>query len=74
MLRSQRFVVVEVLFARIVLAVAVPTSLSRIMLGTRALVCVAKYVLVMRKGFHSVFWDLWQGQRLGSGHISDQAA
>lgn len=38
MLRSQRFVVVEVLFTRIVLAVAVPTSLSHIMLGTRALV------------------------------------
>lgn len=65
---------VEVLFTRIVLAVAVPTSLSRIILGTRALVCVADYVLVMRKGFHSISWDLWQGQRLGGGHLSDQAA
>ena len=65
---------VEVLFARIVLAVAVPTSLSRIMLGTRALVSVANYVLVMRKGFHSVSWELLQGQRLGGGHVSDQVA
>ena len=46
----------KVLFTRIVLAVAVPTSLSRIMLGTRALVCVADYVLVMRRGFHSASW------------------
>lgn len=65
---------VEVLFARIVLTVAVSTSLSRIMLGSRALVSVVNYVLVMRKGFHSVSWEMLQGQRLGGGHISDQAA
>lgn len=64
----------EMLLIRIVLAVAVTTSLCGIMLGTRALVCVADYVMVMGKGFRRAFGVLWQGQKLGEGHISDQTA
>ena len=64
----------EMLLIRIVLAVAVTTSLCGIMLGTRALVYAADYVVVMRMGFHRAFGELYHGQRLGEGHISDQAA
>jgi len=64
----------EMLFSSVVLAIIVPTSLCCIMLSTWALIHVADYVVSMRKGFHSVYWELWQGQRPGGRNVSDQAA
>lgn len=60
--------VMEMLLARIVLAVAVSSSLCGIMLGTRALVCVA-YPFVC-KSLYIISWAMRQGRRLGGGHVS----